>query len=276
MLVLCLLAASPSWIAAEAPPPAEITRVVSIAPTVSEIICAIGACDKLVGVTRFDDYPQQVKGIAKIGGFVDPSLEAILNLRPHLVVLTKNGPNQSFVRALDQHKLPWIAFADERLDDFAAIAEKLGALLRREREAAALVAAFMAGLRTLNEQPRLTKSALVVYDHAPLIVAGPDTFGAEILGRCGLVNAYTGGVRYPTLDFETVVRSKPDVIIDVDMDGDGKSSPGYWSPVRPALKSAFVFVPDPGLMRLGPRLPGAMLALRRQIDAALAAGRAQK
>lgn len=250
-------------------PKSVATRVVSIAPTLSEIVCALDACSALVGVTRFDDYPESLKAVAKIGGFVDPSLEAIVKLKPDLIVLTKNGPNQTFVRALDQQKLPWIAFTDETLEDYAAIVTKLGALLGKEKRAAALNATFAAELKSLETLPRLSQSALVVYGHAPLVAAGPGSFAEQMLARCGLNNAYTGTARYPTLDFETIVRLQPGVIIDVDMDGGGKSSPQYWSPVRPALKSAFVFVPDPALMRLGPRLPAAMLALRKQIERAV-------
>jgi iron complex transport system substrate-binding protein len=263
-----LFAILASFVESPAPAPKTVTRVVSIAPTLSEIVCALDACPTLVGVTRFDDYPAALKGVAKIGGFVDPSLEAIVKLKPDLIVLTKNGQNQSFVRALDQQKLAWIAFTDETLGDYPAIVTKLGALLGRPTQAAALERQFDAELGALSAMPRLSQRALVVYGHAPLVAAGPGSFAEEMLARCGMKNAYSGSARYPTLDFETVVRLRPEIVIDVDMDGGGKSTPQYWNPVRPMLKSAFVFAPDPALMRLGPRLPGAMLALRKQIDQA--------
>jgi iron complex transport system substrate-binding protein len=259
-----------AWVESPTPTPARVQRIVSVAPTVSEIICALGACDRLVGVTRFDDYPEQLKKVAKIGGFVDPSLEAIVKLAPDLVVLTKNGANQSFVRALDKQKLPWIAFTDETLADFRAIVEKLSVILDRRAAAAALLTKFDGDLSALSQLPKLDRSALVVYGHAPLVAAGPGSFAAEMLARCGLKNAYAGEQRYPTLDFETIVRLRPAIVVDVDMDGAGRSSPQYWAPVKSSLAAAFVFAPDPSLMRLGPRLPSAMLSLRQKIDAALA------
>jgi iron complex transport system substrate-binding protein len=270
MWFLAALLAASSPIASPAPVRAEVRRVISLAPTLSEIVCELGVCDRLVGVTRFDDYPPSLRAVTKVGGFVDPSLEAIVKLQPDLVLLTKNGANQGFVRALDQQRIAWLAFTDETLADFSAIAARLGDVLGRVKEAGALVDRFERELNELSALAKLQRSALVVYGHAPLIVAGPGSFAAELLARCGLNNAYRGDARYPTLDFETIAHLAPDLVIDVDMDGAGKSSPQYWAPAKAALRSTFVFAPDPALMRLGPRLPAAMRALRKKIDAALA------
>jgi iron complex transport system substrate-binding protein len=258
-----------SHVSSPTPPPAKVARIVSLAPTLSEIVCALDACGRLVGVTRFDDYPERLRQVPKVGGYVDPSLEAIVKLAPDLVVLTKNGANQAFVRALDKQKIAWIAFSDQTLEDFASITAKLAEVLDRRAQAAALIQGFDRELTALARLPKLGRSALVVYGHAPLVIAGPGSFASEMLSRCGLENAYAGGQRYPTVDFETVVRMMPAIVVDVDMDGAGRSSPQYWAPVRSALSATFVFAPDPALMRLGPRLPSAMLALRKKIDTAL-------
>ncbi len=266
-MLLALVLALSAFETSKAAPHIPVQRVVSVAPTLTEIVCALDACTRLVGVTRFDDYPPEVKSIAKIGGFVDPSLEAIAKLKPDVVLLTKNGANKPFVASLDRLGIAWIAFSDETLDDFQPITNEIARLLGKS--AGDVNARSARALEALQTLPKINKRALMVYGHAPLIVAGPGSFGAQMLERVGLQNAYLGSARYPTLDFETLARMKPDVIIDVDMDGGGKSSTQYWDPVRPSLGAVFLFAPDPALMRLGPRLPSSMQALRSKLDTAL-------
>jgi iron complex transport system substrate-binding protein len=263
LLVTLFVLSSP--IQSTTKPPAAVRRLVSVSPTLTEIVCDIGACDRLVGVTRFCDVPEHVKALPKIGGFVDPSIEATLALKPDLVVLTTNGANKSFTEMLDRTRVPWIAFRDDALSDYEVIATALGESLGlsvRDK-----VEAFQNDLARLSVRLPLEQSIVVVYGHAPLVVAGPGTFGAELITRIGATNAYTGERKYPSLDFETLVRAKPAVIVDVDMRGDGRSEPEYYAPVRSMMKSTrFVFSPDPALLRLGPRLPRAMLALRDKIE----------
>jgi len=265
MWVIALFLAAHDPIASAAKPTKAVARVISVSPTLTEIVCAIGACDRLVGVTRFCDMPERVKALPKIGGFVDPSVEAALALKPDLVLLTMNGANKPFTEALDRAKVAWIAFHDDTLDDFAVIVKTLGESLAVQANAKSAIDQFERDLALVSSQAKVNATALVVYGHAPLIVAGPETFGAELLARIGASNAYDGKQRYPTLDFETLVRLKPRWLIDVDMRGDGSAEPEYYQPIRALLEKTgtrFVFAPDPALLRLGPRLPNAMLALR--------------
>jgi iron complex transport system substrate-binding protein len=265
MFLFALLLTSQNPILSSAKAPQRVARVVSVSPALTEIICAIGACERLVGVSRFCDEPEQVKALPKVGGFVDPSVEATLALRPDLVVLTTNGANKPFTEALDKARVAWVAFRDETLDDYAVIVKALGESLGLQARAKEAIAQFERDLALIASQPKVGASALVVYGHAPLIVAGPETFGAEMLARVGAKNAYDGKQRYPTIDFETLLRLKPAWIIDVDMLADHSADTAYYQPIRAMLEkngTRFVFAPDPALLRLGPRLPNAMLALR--------------
>ena len=78
-----MVAAGPAWLGA---PPIQTTRIVSLAPSATELLYALGQGHRVVGVTRFDDYPAAVLTLPKVGGFVDPDLEAIMTLRPDFVV----------------------------------------------------------------------------------------------------------------------------------------------------------------------------------------------
>jgi iron complex transport system substrate-binding protein len=244
-----------------------VQRLVSLSPAVTEIVCALGAENRLVGVTRFDDYPDSVKRLPKVGGFIDPSFEATLSLKPDIVVMNKNGSNQGFSQALAKAKIPWLALPDETLADFSIATETLGQVLGLNDAATHLIAQFSATLKALAEHPA-TGSALLVFGHRPLIVAGADTFGGELLACAGLKNAYRGNQRFPTIDFETLLALAPTFIIDVDMLAGGEPDRAFYTPLLSALekqKTKLIFSPDARLLRLGPRLPLAMAELMERL-----------
>lgn len=241
-------------------------RLISLSPTVTEIVCALDACEQLVGVTRFDDYPPQVLQLPKVGGYADPSFEATVRLKPDLVLLNKNGSNQNFVAALDKAHIKWLAFTDEKLADFAVMTTQIGDAIGKAAQAKRLIAKFDTDLARLKGTLQFA-TAIVVYGHRPLILGGPGTFGAELLALAGSANAYKGSQKYPTLDLEALVTLSPRLVIDVDMIS-GAADESFYSPIRALLDRRGVkmtFAPDPALLRLGPRLPVAMLALVQRL-----------
>lgn len=238
-------------------------RVVSLAPTLSEITCALGQEALLVGVTRFDDFPPSVKALPKVGGFTDPSLEAIVALRPDVVLLNPNEANQSLTQALDKAHVHWLSLADGALTDFAPMVRALAKLFEAVPEGERLVADFERDLAALAAHTRKGR-ALVLYGHRPLVAAGPGSFGAELLQAAGIANAYGGSQRYPHLDMEAVLQLAPDWLIDLDMNQSGASDTAYFAPFATPLEARhirLVYRADAALLRLGPRLPKAMTAL---------------
>src|SRR5216684_2681082 len=110
------------------PVPAEVRRVVTLAPSLSEIVLALGAGDRLVGVTRFDDDPR-VAGLPRVGGYNDPEPETVLGLHPDLVLAQPAPENRGPVETLARLGIPVEAFALGDLREIGDAMEQIGALL---------------------------------------------------------------------------------------------------------------------------------------------------
>ncbi|MFH1811972.1 MAG: helical backbone metal receptor [Pseudomonadota bacterium] len=197
--------------------PTRHARVVSLAPSVTEIVFALGAGDSLVGVTRFCDEPAAARALPKIGGFLDPSLEAVAALKPDLIITVPNGQARSVTERLAEIGHPVLLLYDYTLADveqgILAVARALDleaagvALIDTMRRDVAAVRARVAG----SERPRV----LFLYGHKPLVAAGPGSYADALIEIAGGVNAAGRGMaRYPTLSLETLIGLKPEVIID--------------------------------------------------------------
>src|SRR5438067_10525425 len=111
-----------------APVPAQVRRVVTLAPSLSEIVLALGAGDRLVGVTRFDDDPRAAK-LPRVGGYNDPEPETVLGLHPDLVLAQPAPENRGPVETLARIGIPVEAFALGNLAEVENAMEQIGALL---------------------------------------------------------------------------------------------------------------------------------------------------
>jgi iron complex transport system substrate-binding protein len=205
---------------ATAPPP---QRIVSLAPSLTETLFALGLGERIVGVTRYCAYPPEALELPKIGGYLDPSYEALLALQPDLVVLipssdeTEKRLESLGVRVLrvDQHDVGGVLESITVLATACGVPEE-GALLRASvEERLQKVAARIAGA------PRPRAVVVVGHDVGDGVVrsvwaAGPDTFYDDVLRIAGGVNGVEGGLaRYPELSREGLTSIDPDVVLDV-------------------------------------------------------------
>jgi len=192
-------------------------RLISLAPSLTEIVCALGLGDRLVGVTEFCKYPPEALAKEKIGGYVNASQEKIVALRPDLVFATRGTPTgfmdglRKFglvVMAVDQTSYGEVIASLEtmgRVCGAAAAGRKLADQLRRVRRE---IEAKTQGLRA-DQRPR----ALLVLSLQPLFVGGPGSFQSEMLVSCGATDV--SGLQKPfgALSEEVVVAADPEVII---------------------------------------------------------------
>lgn len=266
--LVCLLALGASdaqWLGPK--PPAEVTRVVTVAPSLTETVVALGAGERLVGVSRFDELPQ-VKALPRVGGFNDLSVEAVVALRPQLVVVQKAPSNQRPVETLARLGVPVLALPLTTVADVAAAMTTLGAVLHREAAAKALVdelAATRAAMRAAAKARGTTPRVLLAYGFAPLVVAGPGSFADELLADCGAVNAAERApTAYPTYSLEHVVKLAPDVIIDAADSMEGKAPLEALVPLKHAR---WVTLPTKDLMQPGPALARGLPRLCALLDA---------
>lgn len=270
-IALCACSSSPAREAEHdrTPPLATNVRVVSLAPSMTEALFAIGAGDSVVGVSRYCDFPEEATHRPRVGGFLDPSLEAILALSPTLVVGARSPSNRGVVDTLERHHVAVYFPEDESMAGVREMLRELGSRTHHERQADALVAAMNQHLLAIESAlaGRARPRVLLVFNQNPLSVAGPGTFPDEMLRRAGGDNAVREGTGYPTLSIERVMELSPDVIIEAWM---GASAPraSDWSrytSVPAVANHRVIAIEDERLLRPGPRLVDGVAVLARVI-----------
>lgn len=258
-LTLVLAAGPVQWLGPKVAP--EVTRVVTLAPSLSETIIALGATQTLVGVSRYDEAPE-VAEVPRVGGFNDPSIEAIVALKPQLVVVQKAPANQKPVETLARLGITVLALPLTSVDDVSQAMEQLGKVLHRVDQATAMVRE----LASTRERMRAAAKAhgkpvrvLFVYGFAPLVVAGPGSFAHELLEDCGGANvAEKAATAYPTYSLERVVKLAPEVIIDAADTATGREELKALGPLK---HSKWATLPSQDLLHPGPALARGLEAL---------------
>lgn len=214
-LLLCS-AAGASDTAARTP----AVRIVSLSPSTTEILFALGAAEQISGVTTYCEYPPEAKAKPRVGGFTNHNLEAIAALKPDLVVLTPNGGSRSTYQRLKQVKIPVLSLPFYSLEDVSNAFEKLGGVSGHPEKAASLARELLQTVREIKESSpknRALKAAYLTW-RKPLILAGKDTMEEEMIRLAGAENAARDSkVRYPRWSEEAFWASDPDVIFDASV-----------------------------------------------------------
>jgi len=250
--------------------PEDPERIVSLAPNVTETLFAVGAGDRLVGVTKYCTYPEEAKAIRSVGSFANPDFETILGREPDLVLGTISGGPRSLFEQLRRTDIPY-AFVDmSTIREVYAGIRRIGAFAGHAEEARRLSAEMQGRVRAFEsrwggregDDPRV----LLVHGHEPLVAAGPDSFGDQLLRRSGVRNVLEdAGTSYPRIDFEKVLDLDPDRILDTAAD-DAESGREFWGrrDTLRAVRNGDVHVlSDPVVLRPGPRLPEALRRVAR-------------
>jgi iron complex transport system substrate-binding protein len=263
LLPLALLGAS-----ADAPavqslgprPPGEVRRVVTLAPSLTDIVLELGAGDRLVGVSRFDERPEVAK-LPRVGGFVDPSIEAVLALKPDLLLVQPGPGNRRPVEALAEMGTPVLALALATVGDVLAAERAIGRVLGRAERGEALARRLEETRSRIRTRARGSKAVrvLFVYGFDPLVVAGPGSFANELLTDAGGINvAASASSPYPLYSVERAILARPEVVVD------GADVPSGRDQLRslPGLKeSRWVQLPDRSLLHPGPALERGLVEL---------------
>jgi iron complex transport system substrate-binding protein len=274
-LALVVLLLGGHSLALEAPaylgpaPRADVRRIVTLAPSLTDTVLALGAGEWLVGVSRFDTFPE-VAGLARVGGFVDPSIEAVLALEPDLLLVMPGPGNLRPVQKLAELGVPVLALPMHTVAQTLAAILEVGRALGRSDAAAAVVADIettRARVRQLGAG-RAPVRVLFVYDFEPLVVAGPGSFADELLRDAGAQNAaHKARTPYPVYPVEAALASAPDVVIDADHDPQGSARlrrlPGF-------RQARWVRRTSEDLMHPGPRLGRGLEELSRLLYPAAA------
>jgi iron complex transport system substrate-binding protein len=251
-------------------------RVVSLAPSLTEVVFLLGRQEILAGVTRYCNFPPAAASLPKVGGVSDPDVERIVSLSPDLVLCTTDGNPREKVRALEELGIPCFAVSPQDLDAVFASIRRLGILLgaggRGGEEAAALRRRADRARAAAGGDGRGTPRVLFAVSTSPIIAAGAGTFMDELVRLSGGTNVAAGlSGRYPRLSVEDLVALRPDVVFVAGMAGVEKFPEDVtrWKEV-PAFRDGAVVTLDGDIVtRPGPRLVSAL----EQISGALAAWR---
>ncbi len=263
IILVLILGISPSVSAEIVSPP---KRIVSLAPNMTEILYALGLGDNIVGVTTFCDYPEEAKQKPKIGGMSNPSLEAVVSLKPDIVVMTTDGNPKEFEERLRSLKVNTYVSEARRLEELPQGIRELGAALGVRERADALADKIAAGIKNsagsksaLASRPSMHKKILFIVWPEPLIVAGPGTVIDDAITLLQYENiAATAMTAYPKYSIEEAIRQAPDVILigkgsGMDMQAVSQGILQRLSSV-PAVKNRKVCFMSDSLYRLGPRV----------------------
>jgi iron complex transport system substrate-binding protein len=239
-------------------------RIVSLTPALTEILFAVGAGDRVVGVTQYCDYPPAAKTKPKVGGYVNPSVESVLALKPDLVVVSPGPGNRDAALAMRRAGLRLEIVPAETLEESLAAIELVARLAGAEATGRELAGAVRARLDAVAARvalvPRVRTLFCVQTD--PIIAAGRDTLPSQLLELAGGVNVIAAS-RYPRLDVEAATAARPDLILQSRMDlasGDPHAEDSFWKrwPSIPAVANGRVVVlPDDLTLRPGPRVADA-------------------
>ena len=192
------------------------TRIISMAPSITEVVFPLGLGDRIIGVSDFCDYPPEAKEKTKIGGVVNPNMEAIVSLNPDLVLALPNVTQESLFRSLRELGIKVLTLRNDTLEDLFATITKIGEVTGTEKEANAMIESLQRTFSEIREkvssEPR--RKVMFIVGVEPLFVAGKGTFINELIDIAGGTNiAGESFSRYPQIGIEEVVSQAPEVIL---------------------------------------------------------------
>jgi iron complex transport system substrate-binding protein len=258
LVALCM------WIFLVGPAMAQTpARIISLAPNLTEILYDLELGERVIAVSRYCNYPPAVKAKPKIGGMSNPSLEAIVVMRPEMVVLTDDGNPRAIERRLRQLGVRTHVFRAKRLNDLPREIRALGTALDVYGLADQRAGRIESVIRRYAEKAQSSaghtpQKVLFVVQPDPLLVAGPGTAIDDVLKLLGLQNiAADAKTQYPRYSLEEVIRQSPDIIFI------GKAHDAVMAQSRRLLSKLsrvdavrlgrVYYIGDP-LFRLGPRI----------------------
>ncbi len=245
--------------------PAGATRIVSLAPSITEMLFEIGVGDHVVGVTRYCLYPPEAKTKPQIGGYYDPNFEAITAAKPDLVVLLpehqeiRHQFDKLGIRTLtvDHTTIQGILASIPAIGDACGAPEKAAALRQHLEARIAAVRARTAG----RPKPRVLISIGRMAGDASknrISICGRKGIFEELINLAGGVNAFEGDIAFPSISAEGVLATNPDLIVDLFPDLkergiDPETIRSQWRTI-PGLKARIHVVGDSYAMIPGPRV----------------------
>ena len=252
--------------------PVNPSRIISLAPSLTETLYALGVEDRLVGDTDYCDYPPDAQKKPKVGGVINPNLEKIAALHPDLVVLAKEGNLIETVRALDTLGIPNYATDAHTVEQIISSTQKLADVLNVSAAGKSLADDLQQRLATLQRKlngvpPR---RVLFIVWPDPLMSVGKNTFVADALRRAGAVSIVDSNQDWPQVSLEAVAQLQPDFLVfapshagSAENDFAALANRPDWKLLDAVRERRFVIASD-AIVRTAPRIVSVIENLARQ------------
>jgi iron complex transport system substrate-binding protein len=245
------------------------SRIISLAPNITETLFALGLNERVIGVTTYCDFPAEAKSKEKIGDTIKPNLERIIALKPDLVLLSTSSQLEKITHQLDQLAIPVYITNPRTVTEVIASIRKLGEVTGtslRAEELATSMQQRINSIKPTSQRPRV----LYVLQLSPLITAGKNTFINDLINLAGGISiSGEETTDYPQFSRETVIARAPEIIIlpeshgseIVDLEAVKKTFV-----TTPAVKNNRIVTINPDLIdRPGPRIVEGLAELEKKI-----------
>ena len=238
-------------------------RVITLLPSLGEIVCELQACDRLVGVDRYSNWPDRVKSLPQLGGIDDTQLEALIKLKPDLVLLARSA---RVTQRLESMGIKVVALEPQNQEDMRRVIQLIAGALhlpQPQDRAQALWQSIQQKLEAAALRVPAKAKGMRIYFEAGsgYFAAGEASYIGETLKRLGLVNVVTPAMgAFPQVNPEFVVKTNPQIIFMGERTAtDLKSRPGWQRIEAIAQQRICAFPPAQAdiIVRSGPRIPEA-------------------
>jgi iron complex transport system substrate-binding protein len=250
--------------------PSHPQRIVSLAPSLTETLFALGAGNRVIGVTEFCDYPAEVKTKTKVGGMINPNIERLVALRPDLTLLTKEGNRRETLEALERLGIPVYVVETARLESISRTLRDLGRVIGEAAAGEALagdldrrIAAVRAAVR--GQAPR---RALFLVWLQPLVTVGHETFLDDLMESAGALSVSRSQSQpWPKMSVEEILRQDPEYILvpqsnDFSPTREDLSRVPGWRELS-AVRNDHILYLNEAIQRPGPRIGEMLESLAR-------------
>ncbi|MHB8994184.1 MAG: ABC transporter substrate-binding protein [Armatimonadota bacterium] len=253
-------------------------RIISLAPSLTELLFALGLGDRIIGVTEWCKYPPEALKKPKVGGYINSSQEKIVSLAPDVIFCTRGTP-QTFMQSLRGSGLKVFAVDQTDLHQVVTRMIVIGHICGVRPQAQELAGQISALRNTLREKTLAISEAdkprvLFLVEISTLFVAGPGSYQDDILKECGTINIAQTGKPFASLSEEVVVTSNPQVLI-IPSDQLGKLTKEQmleklrkepmWGSLTAVREGNLIVIPTAEISIPGPRLVQGIKALARQL-----------